>query len=81
MEKLGDPSKAQAYLAELSFQMGMELLIIAVVFLLFWRYFAATPGKLLFKSYIVNASDFKPATNSQLLIRYLGYFISLFCLF
>ncbi|MFT7686850.1 MAG: putative RDD family membrane protein YckC [Candidatus Azotimanducaceae bacterium] len=74
---LSDPVKSEAYLESLMLQMGMELLFFGVLFILFWKIFAATPGKLLFKSYIVNADDFKPATSSQLIIRYFAYFLSL----
>ena len=74
---LNDPVESQAYLETIISQMGLELLFLGVLFILFWKYFAATPGKLLFKSYIVNATDFTPATSSQLTIRYFAYFLSL----
>jgi|TARA_B110000261_G_C12938488_1_gene299431 uncharacterized RDD family membrane protein YckC len=55
----------------------LESLIIAALFIGFWIYFAATPGKLLVHSYIVDAKTLKRAKTSQLVIRYLGYFVSM----
>ncbi|MDG1204084.1 MAG: RDD family protein [Pseudomonadales bacterium] len=55
----------------------LETLILAALFIGFWIYFAATPGKLLVHSYIVNAKTFQRAKTSQLVIRYLGYFASI----
>ena len=55
----------------------LESLILAALFIGFWIYFAATPGKLLVHSYIVDAKTFKRAKTSQLVIRYLGYFVSI----
>ena len=58
-------------------RMGLEMLAIGALFVLFWVYFSATPGKLLFKSYIVDAATFRPATKGQLIIRYISYYVSL----
>ncbi len=44
--------------------------------LAFWYYFAATPGKMLVNASIVDADTLGKASNKQLLIRYLGYFVS-----
>ncbi len=75
--KLSDPGQSQDYLQSILVDLGLESLLMGILFILFWIRFAATPGKLLFKSYIVNASDQKPATKTQLVLRYFGYFISL----
>lgn len=48
----------------------------AIAVILFWRYRCATPGKMLFRLIIVDADSLQPATLQQLVIRYLGYFVS-----
>lgn len=47
-----------------------------IAVLAFWYYFAATPGKMLVNASIVDADTLGKASNKQLLIRYLGYFVS-----
>ncbi len=46
--------------------------------LIFWMYKAGTPGKLLFNIHIASASDLSRITLRQSLIRYIGYFVSMF---
>jgi uncharacterized RDD family membrane protein YckC len=73
-----DPALLDAYLQELfGPQTIMEILIIAVIIIAFWIYYAATPGKMLFRGYIVNAKDFRKVSTKQLVIRYIGYYVSL----
>lgn len=43
---------------------------------LFWKYRAATPGKIFLNLVIVDTATSKPPSNNQLMIRYLGYVIS-----
>ncbi len=43
----------------------------------FWRRWLATPGKMLIPAEIVDSQTLKPPSNRQLLVRYLGYFVSL----
>lgn len=43
----------------------------------FWFYKQATPGKMLFKVKIVDATTYEKASTKQYIIRYIGYFISL----
>ena len=43
-----------------------------------WRRWLATPGKMLIPAEIVDSHSFEPPSNRQLLVRYLGYFVSLF---
>jgi len=74
---LSDPIQSQIYLQSVMLGLSFKMLLIGVIFVLFWFYFSATPGKLLFKSYIVDAATHKAATKLQLTIRYFGYFISL----
>ncbi|NND43769.1 MAG: RDD family protein, partial [Xanthomonadales bacterium] len=48
----------------------------AIAIVLFWHYKSATPGKMMLRLYIADAdSGGKPSTR-QLVIRYLGYFVS-----
>jgi uncharacterized RDD family membrane protein YckC len=50
--------------------------VIAVVVVMFWVYRSATPGKMLLKMKIVDAKTGERPRKKQLIIRYLGYFIS-----
>jgi len=52
-----------------------------VATLLFWSYKQATPGKMAVSARIVDASTGHPAGLGQLVIRYLGYFVSMIPLF
>jgi len=74
-----DPAVLNAYLQELlGPQTIVEMLVIALIIIAFWIYYAATPGKMLFRGYIVNAKDFSKTSAKQLVIRYIGYYVSLF---
>lgn len=57
-------------------------LVIAVAIVCFWRYALATPGKMAINARIVDASTGAAPRLGQLIIRYLGYFVSTipFCL-
>jgi uncharacterized RDD family membrane protein YckC len=48
----------------------------AVAVVLFWIYKSATPGKMLVHAKIVDADSGEPASKKQLIIRYLGYYLS-----
>lgn len=52
-----------------------------LVYLYFWSKYAATPGKILFNLKIVDQETLLPADFSQLVIRYISYYISAFILF
>ncbi|MCE3231763.1 MAG: domain containing protein [Rickettsiaceae bacterium] len=54
----------------------LQLLIMAIIVIIFWFYRSATPGKMLLKMKIVDAQTLGTPTKKQLIIRYLGYFIS-----
>jgi uncharacterized RDD family membrane protein YckC len=56
----------------------IEDILPALVVLWFWMAYAATPGKLLIDSRIVDAETGKPITFKQGILRYLGYFVSAF---
>lgn len=59
-------------------RLGFDAMFSAVVFLLLWNILRSSLGKILFHAYIVDSSG-QRARFGQLLVRYLGYFISLFC--
>lgn len=49
----------------------------ALVFVAFWIFSSAEPGKMVFSAVIVRASDHGKPRNWQLIVRYLGYYVSL----
>lgn len=53
-----------------------------VAVITFWHYKSATPGKMVFNLIIVDAKTLQKPTTGQLIIRYLGYYVStlFFCL-
>ncbi len=57
-----------------------NLFIVAAFVIGFWIYRGATPAKIFFKIKIVDMKTGKHPTNMQFLIRYLGYFLSVFSL-
>ncbi len=54
----------------------LNYLMPAVVTVLFWMYKSATPGKMAIKLIIVDAESGGKPSSRQLLVRYLGYFVS-----
>jgi uncharacterized RDD family membrane protein YckC len=48
----------------------------AVAVLLFWHFKSATPGKMVISAVIVDARTFGPPTTGQLVVRYVGYYVS-----
>lgn len=67
---------AQVDWAYLLINEGLPLLV--VVF--FWVRFEGTPGKRLLNCYVVDARSLQALTPAQALLRYLGYFVSVFSL-
>lgn len=55
----------------------VQAVIMAVVVVIFWIYRSATPGKMILGMRIVDARTGGKPSNSQLIIRYLGYYVSL----
>lgn len=74
---LSDQSQLMDLLGQLTTQLSIDLLFMGTIFILFWVYKNATPGKMLFKSVIVDAKTLAAPSASQNIIRYLGYFVSL----
>jgi len=48
-----------------------------VAIILFWIYKSATPGKMLIDAIIVDAETLGPPSKWQLIVRYLGYYVSI----
>lgn len=48
----------------------------AIAVILFWTYRQATPGKMAIGARVVDAVTGQPPTTRQLVIRYLGYYVS-----
>lgn len=53
-----------------------ESILIAIIIIFFWIYRSATPGKMLFRMKIVDATTFGKPTTGQLILRYLGYYVA-----
>ena len=69
------------FLNDLSLKLGLDMLFMGTIFILFWIIKSATPGKMLFGAYIVDAKTLGKATPLQNVIRYFAYFVSTIPLF
>ena len=78
---LEDPEQLAELINHLSIQFSLETVIIGFVFILFWMFKSATPGKLVVRCSIVDAKTLGKASKLQDIIRYLGYFVSMLPLF
>ena len=58
----------------------IELVLPAAAVVLFWIYRSATPGKMIIHARIVDAQTGEPPGKLQCVIRYLGYYVSIFSL-
>lgn len=74
---LSDQAELMALLQRLTTQLSFDLLLLGTIFVLFWVFKNATPGKMIFKSVIVDASTLAAPSTAQNIIRYLAYYISL----
>lgn len=54
----------------------MQIVICVIILWLFWRYRAATPGKMLLNMRIADAETFEKPTRKQWVLRLLGYIVS-----
>ncbi len=54
----------------------LNYLFPAVAVMIFWIYKSATPGKMVLKLRIVDANTGGKPSNGQLVVRYLGYYVS-----
>ena len=55
----------------------IKYILPAIAVILFWIFKSATPGKMAINAQIVDAKTFGKATTQQLIIRYLGYYVSI----
>jgi len=58
----------------------IEEVLPVVLFVFFWVRYEGTPGKRLLDCYVVDAITFGPLTIGQAVLRYIGYFVSIFTL-
>lgn len=75
---LQDPAQALVLLQELTLRLSFDLTLAGIIVILFWAFRSATPGKMVFNAWIVDARDGQKPATGKLIIRYLGYFVSLF---
>ena len=59
----------------------VQVLVPAVLVVVFWMRKSATPGKMMLHARIVDATTGAVPTSRQLVIRYLGYYVSMLPLF
>jgi len=59
-----------------SFDLIINYVFPTIAVILLWKYYQATPGKMIFKATIVDAKTGGKPTLKQWIIRYLGYIIS-----
>lgn len=72
-----DLSTLAALLLDLTLRLSIDAVVIGVAIVLFWIFRSATPGKMAISAIILRAEDGGRPRTGQLIIRYLGYFISL----
>ena len=58
----------------------VQLLLPALLVVAFWIYKSATPGKMVISAEIVDARSLGKPSTGQLIVRYIGYYISSFIL-
>ncbi len=73
---VNDPATIRTLLMTLVTRLTFDVIVLAVLVLACWIRFAATPGKMVFRAAIVDASTLQPVPPSRLVLRYLGYFPS-----
>lgn len=76
----------QAYLSAMAAQPGqgsgmgaaffVQIILPAALIIAFWVYKSATPGKMLLSAEIVDAKTLGKPSAGQLVVRYIGYYIS-----
>lgn len=64
-------------LQRLTAQLSFDLLLMGTIFVLFWVFKNATPGKMLFRCVIVDAKTLTRPSTFQNIVRYLCYYVSL----
>ena len=56
----------------------VELLVMAAVLVVFWIAKSASPGKMVIRAVIADAGTLGKPSAAQCMIRYIGYFVSMF---
>ena len=74
---LQDTEQLMELLNRLAIQISLDALFLGTIFVLFWIFKSATPGKMLLSCSIVDAKTHGKANTLQNIIRYIGYFVSL----
>jgi uncharacterized RDD family membrane protein YckC len=78
-----DPNRRGPIAVDLSGLMGdpiqnlVSFLLTATAVIIFWRFRSATPGKIAIGAVIVDAKTGNAPSTSQLIGRYIGYFVSM----
>jgi len=74
---LEDAVQATELMNRMAIQFSLETLLLGTIFVLFWTFRSATPGKMLVGCSIVDAKTYGKADSRQNVVRYIGYFVSL----
>lgn len=64
-------------LKQMMLSSSIQLVVVTIAVLVCWIYLSATPGKIMLKMKIIDATSGKKPSNMQWVIRYLGYVVSL----
>jgi uncharacterized RDD family membrane protein YckC len=59
----------------------LQFVLPFVLVVALWAKYASTPGKMIFKAKILDAKTFEPVSTPRLILRYIGYFVSVLTLF
>lgn len=69
--------QADFSVASVSLQFVVPFVLVVVL----WAKYASTPGKMIFRAKILDAKTFEPVSTPRLILRYIGYFVSVLTLF
>lgn len=69
---MGDPGSSSS----LALWYAVQLLLPAAIIVAFWIYRSATPGKMVISAEIVDAKSLGKPSVGQLIVRYVGYYVS-----
>ena len=69
--------EADFSVASMSLQFAVPFVLVVAL----WAKYASTPGKMIFKAKILDAKTFEPVSTPRLILRYIGYFVSVLTLF
>lgn len=56
--------------------MLLQVFVPFVLIMWLWRRYSSTPGKMMFKAKILDAKTYQPVSTGRLVVRYVGYFVS-----